>query len=63
MPRKAKSSKGGERKRALSSKVPPRLSWLRQQAAALLADQVVFNICRKVVQEMQHPTVQGLLQM
>ena len=32
-----------------------------QQAAALLADQVVFNIYRKAVQEMQHPWVQGVL--
>lgn len=31
MPRKAKSSKGGERKRAPSWKVSPRLPWLRQE--------------------------------
>lgn len=34
-----------------------------QQAAAPLADQVVFNIYRKAVQEMQHPCVQGVLRL
>lgn len=32
-----------------------------QQAAALLADRVVFNIYRKAAQEMQHPWAQGVL--
>ena len=34
-----------------------------QQAAALLADQVVFNIYRKAVQEIEHPQLLVLLQM
>lgn len=57
MPRKAKRGKRGERKWAPSWKVPPRLPWLRQWKSQQ-ADQVVFNIYRKVVQG-----VLGLLQM
>ena len=34
-----------------------------QQAAALLTDQVVFNIYRKAVQEIEHPQLLVLLQM
>lgn len=48
----------GHPKTALAEAEEPALS---QQAAALHADQVVFNIYRKAVQEMQHTWAQGVL--